>query len=143
MVDPKIREPVIKHNWFIDTSKERGFIMEDKKYCDDCKYDISNGFRLNSRCLDCVDCSLWEEFEDYVFNKEQEKGDLMRDITRIRPFLEKIEELWKIHPDLRFGQLVVLMQYTGSVADIFHPEEDEWLQVINKLIEYKKDDNNG
>ncbi len=31
----------------------------------------------------------------------------MRDINRIRPFLDKVAEVWERYPDLRFGQFVI------------------------------------
>ena len=65
----------------------------------------------------------------------------MRDPNRIEPFLEKLGELWKYFPDYRFGQLIYrLADELGQ--DIHFPEEDMWLEKINKLIvefeEYEK-----
>lgn len=43
----------------------------------------------------------------------------MRDVERIGSFLAEFEELWKEHPDLRFGQLVLIcyrLQPTGQDA---------------------------
>lgn len=48
-----------------------------EKYCDDCKYDIGNVFRVSSKCVDCVDCNLWEKFEDY---EEQDSYNLAENI---------------------------------------------------------------
>ena len=31
----------------------------------------------------------------------------MRDKERIRPLLERLEKIWKEHPDLRLGQLIL------------------------------------
>ena len=31
----------------------------------------------------------------------------MRDINRIDPLLAKLGELWKLYPDMRFGQLII------------------------------------
>ena len=51
----------------------------------------------------------------------------MRDKNRIHPFLEKLEEIWKENPDLRFGQLIVCT--LGE--DPFYIEDDKALDVIN------------
>ena len=58
----------------------------------------------------------------------------MRDKNRIKPFLKQLERLWLQNPDYRFGQLIYLMANEIG-RDIFFPEEDEWLENINKLIE--------
>ena len=65
----------------------------------------------------------------------------MRNPDRIEPFLQKLGELWKYLPDYRFGQLIYrLADELGQ--DIFFPEEDVWLEKIDKLIiefeEYKR-----
>ena len=53
----------------------------------------------------------------------------MRDINRIEPFLDKFKELWKLNPDIRFGQLV----YWLSIGiDLFNVEDDKMLELINK-----------
>ncbi|HZK00816.1 MAG TPA: hypothetical protein VFC79_12445 [Tissierellaceae bacterium] len=57
----------------------------------------------------------------------------MRNPDRIEPFLQKLGELWKYLPDYRFGQLIYrLANELGQ--DIHFPEEDVWLEKINKLI---------
>ena len=55
----------------------------------------------------------------------------MRDVNRIDPFLEKLGEVWKENPDLRFGQLVMNIE-TGSPSVIWNKEEDEWLEALEK-----------
>lgn len=65
----------------------------------------------------------------------------MRDPNRIEPFLQKLDELWNYLPDYRFGQLIYrLADELGQ--DIFFPEEDMWLEKIDRLIvefeEYEK-----
>ena len=53
----------------------------------------------------------------------------MRDSDRISVLLESFEKLWKINPDLRFGQLMfILSQYTPK--DMFYVEDDKWLSYI-------------
>ena len=54
----------------------------------------------------------------------------MRDPKRIKPFLEKFEELWSLSPDLRFGQLV----YSLKSGDMFNVEDNEWLEEMEKQI---------
>ena len=57
----------------------------------------------------------------------------MRNPNRIKPFLNKLEELWIIQPDLRFGQIIyILANEIGR--DIFFPEEKEWEEKIDILI---------
>lgn len=58
----------------------------------------------------------------------------MRDPKRIKPFLEKIEQLWNSNPDLRFGQLVMAIAKTGeSNPALFYMEDDEFGEKINDL----------
>jgi len=57
----------------------------------------------------------------------------VRNPNRIKPFLNKLEELWIIQPDLRFGQIIyILANEIGR--DIFFPEEKEWEEKIDILI---------
>ena len=58
----------------------------------------------------------------------------MRDIDRIKPFLEKLELLWKQCPDLRFGQLVCIL---SKDKDLFNIEDDEMLDMIQTCIDIK------
>jgi len=63
----------------------------------------------------------------------------------IDKFLEKLGELWKKHPDQRFGQL--LFNYTrfgtrleiGQIIDPFHYQDKDILSDIQKSIEGGKD----
>ena len=55
----------------------------------------------------------------------------MRDINRIEPFLDKFEELWKLHPDIRFGQMIYNLT---SGIDIFYIEDDKMLELINRKL---------
>ncbi len=62
----------------------------------------------------------------------------MRDIKRIEPLLDKLKELWLSSPDLRFGQMIYILQQQSKI-DLFNIEDDEWLKIINIAIErYKK-----
>lgn len=57
----------------------------------------------------------------------------MRNKNRIKPFLNKLEELWLQNPDLRFGQIIYLIANVIQ-RDLFFPEEKEWEQAIDSLI---------
>ena len=68
------------------------------------------------------------------FNFNIKRGyKYMRDKNRIKPFLQKLEELWLQHPDYRFSQLINLLHWNIN-RDPFYVEEKEWELVINKLI---------
>ncbi|MFL0194636.1 hypothetical protein ACJDU8_03480 [Clostridium sp. WILCCON 0269] len=59
----------------------------------------------------------------------------MRDPNRIKPFLGKIEGLWLKYPDLRFGQLISIIASEMGTRDIFFPEEPQWLEAVQKVID--------
>lgn len=72
----------------------------------------------------------------------------MRDINRIEPILEKISKIWHLQPDLRFGQIIALVQsYCEELpSNLFYVEDDildfaleKTLQQINELNEEKHD----
>lgn len=63
----------------------------------------------------------------------------MRDIKRIPPIMAKLEELWKLNPDMRLGQIVYLLadqlqEMCFTSGDIFYPEDDKWEEAIDSLI---------
>ncbi len=56
----------------------------------------------------------------------------MRDINRIKPFLERIEEIWKKYPDLRFGQLI--NNIFGNLGNVLYYLEDaEIIEIIEEF----------
>ena len=58
----------------------------------------------------------------------------MHDIERIAPFLAEFEKLWKKEPDLRFGQLVVVLQSRiDPDRDPFYTEDDVMLGTIREM----------
>lgn len=60
----------------------------------------------------------------------------MRDINRIDPLLAKLGEVWKQHPDMRFGQLIInLLDNLGK--DPWYLEDDVWADYLNNYL--KKD----
>lgn len=66
------------------------------------------------------------------------KDQSTRDPKRIEPFLETLNQLWSKMPDYRFGQLLYLlansMYHTYGYEDMFFPEDDKWIEVIEKEI---------
>ena len=58
----------------------------------------------------------------------------MRDVNRIKPFLERIEEIWKKYPDLRFGQLI--NNVFGEQQVLFYYLED--FEIIEIIEEFYK-----
>lgn len=63
----------------------------------------------------------------------------MRDIKRIEPFLEKFKELWELYPDSRYGQLIYMVAEKLNYSDIFFPEEQHWIEAIEKVINERKE----
>lgn len=58
-----------------------------------------------------------------------------RDPNRIKPIIEKLEEVWMLYPDIRLGQLIVICAQAG---DIFGIEDDKMLEGIEKYINLHK-----
>jgi uncharacterized protein YihD (DUF1040 family) len=57
----------------------------------------------------------------------------MRDINRIDPFMDKLKEFWKQFPDLRFVQLIDIINSRAKKKfnkDLFYLEEDEFLSLL-------------
>jgi hypothetical protein len=61
----------------------------------------------------------------------------MRNKDRINPFLNQLKKLWLKEPDLRFGQVICLLQNKMNKDDIFYPEDKEWERTINELLKEK------
>ena len=57
----------------------------------------------------------------------------MRDPNRIKRILEKIGNLWKVSPDLRFGQFLQNI-FGSAIRDqpIYFKEDDE----VEKILDY-------
>jgi hypothetical protein len=70
----------------------------------------------------------------------------MTDSTR-REILERLDELSRLAPDMRFGQLIANMSYLAigpSPESIWDVEDAELLQAIKQQIEnlsYRRNDN--
>ncbi len=59
----------------------------------------------------------------------------MRDPDRIDPLLDKLKEVWKRHPDLRLGQLiVVLAKPTEPCPGVFYIEDDVLTERLSKRL---------
>lgn len=56
----------------------------------------------------------------------------MRDVARIRPFMEEVTKLWEENPDLRFAQLFNYV-YWNAKYDPFYYEEEDTLKLIEEL----------
>lgn len=60
----------------------------------------------------------------------------MRDPLRVYDILHELMKLWQKYPDQRLGQLLVnvaeLRGIIGCRTDIWHIEDDEWLERIQK-----------
>lgn len=50
--------------------------------------------------------------------------------SRIKPVIRKLEEVWREHPDLRLGQL--LIDCAGD-KDLFNLEDDELLEALERF----------
>lgn len=55
----------------------------------------------------------------------------MRDPKRIQAFCNRLARTWETVPDLRFGQIVALVQSDGS-GDGFYDEDDNMIERIEK-----------
>ena len=59
----------------------------------------------------------------------------MRDKNRIDIFCRALAEIWKKFPDLRFGQLMTIVQRAlGNEQKWFYMEDKELLDFIEKYI---------
>jgi uncharacterized protein YihD (DUF1040 family) len=67
----------------------------------------------------------------------------MRDSKRIKPFIEKLENVWTKNPDFRFGQLIMVISKTGEHnPKLFNMEEDEFEKKIEELENLLKNNEN-
>ena len=74
-------------------------------------------------------------------NQKDRRGERMRDVKRIPPFMEKLSTYWQeVVPDWRFGQLMsnflgYVYQETGR--DIFFIEESEMECLMDRYFQSK------
>ena len=57
-------------------------------------------------------------------------GETTRKRGRISPVIRKLEEVWREHPDLRLGQL--LIDCAGG-KDLFNLEDDELMEALERF----------
>jgi len=60
----------------------------------------------------------------------------MRDPNRIPRICEKLERVWRKHPDWRLGQLISNLIGNGP-QDVFFPGDDFWEDSLNKNLKSK------
>ena len=70
------------------------------------------------------------------------KEDYMRDSKRLDSFYDKLKELHKQIPDIRFGQLICNLQRSEG-NDLFYYEEDRLLKAIEKHIHERLGEGTG
>lgn len=63
----------------------------------------------------------------------------MRDINRIDIITKELNDLWKNYPDLRFFQLINMLEHKIKtkldINDLFYIEDNK---ILNELMEIKK-----
>lgn len=64
----------------------------------------------------------------------------MRNPKRIRRIMKELEELWKVVPNWRFGQLICNIFGTQNI-DIFHIEDDKAEEIIKNYLNELKTSN--
>jgi uncharacterized protein YihD (DUF1040 family) len=65
-----------------------------------------------------------------------DREEIMRDINRIDPFMDKLKEFWKQFPDLRFVQLLDIINFHAEKKfkkDAFYLEDDEFLSIADEM----------
>lgn len=62
----------------------------------------------------------------------------MRDVIRISEFLVKFQELWTSIPDLRFMQVVTVIQIQAKekfgIEDLYYVEDDKLMDIMQDII---------
>ena len=61
----------------------------------------------------------------------------MRSNTRIAPIIQKISHLWYQFPDLRYGQIVTIIEdecRKHGYYDSFYVEDDKISEIIDEVI---------
>ncbi|MEO1712627.1 MAG: hypothetical protein AAFU60_04755 [Bacteroidota bacterium] len=68
----------------------------------------------------------------------------MRDIERIPEILAKLEEIWKTDPDLRLGQLIMILARPSTPCpDVFYLEDDTLLERLASFGQRRSDGDDG
>ena len=58
-----------------------------------------------------------------------------RDPERIKPMLERLEEAWKLYPDMRLGQLLIVIAKSNN---LFGLEDDILYERLQEYIDESK-----
>lgn len=65
----------------------------------------------------------------------------MRDPKRIDVILQKMGEIWKEVPDMRFFQFMHALSYSVlddfNIEDLFYLEDEDFMVTINRLLKRK------
>lgn len=62
----------------------------------------------------------------------------MREQSRVPRIMSKLTMIWQLHPDLRFGQLIALVDSRmGELTntDSFYIEDDAWERLFEEMFE--------
>lgn len=58
----------------------------------------------------------------------------MRDIKRINPIIKRLEKFWLENPDLRIGQLIMVITRTGETnPKLFNMEDEEFIEKLEEI----------
>ncbi len=57
----------------------------------------------------------------------------MRDKNRISIVLQQVAEIWEQHPDLRFMQMIDILQ--SKNGDMFYVEDDQFVNLLKIAME--------
>ena len=62
----------------------------------------------------------------------------MRDPNRIDPILDEIREIWKRHPDLRLGQLILNARLGEDHAPrLYNLEDDRLIERLRSIYRWR------
>ena len=56
----------------------------------------------------------------------------MRDPNRIEDFLNYLKSIWELHPDWRFGQLVVNIFGVEDNPAFFYKEDEDFMDIMEE-----------
>lgn len=59
----------------------------------------------------------------------------MRDPNRIEDFLDNLKSIWELHPDWRFGQLVVNIFGVGNNPAFFYKEDEDFMDIMEEWLQ--------
>ena len=59
----------------------------------------------------------------------------MRDVKRIPKILKRLEKIWKAHPDLRLGQLIINVTRQPSLPLPYDIEDEALISNIEKYYQ--------